>query len=309
MTFSARLKKYLCEKTEIDIGFKRSKQKPKPKSSINAFLRCVFLFLAKKTKKGVVLRSDNSDLLQICAYLLIRFYGCEANVIKTSDTPDRYRLEIEGESAREVLICFGYDEKTETIPFPDFVCDDDYEMFVRAAFLCCGTVLDPSLGYHLELYPNEKYAYMLLELFYGRGFAIKESVRKGRQVLYFKESEKIEDFLTFMGAQNFAMEFMQEKMMKELRNNINRLNNSNYANLDKTISFAQSVIDAINIIRKKNEFENLPENLKETALLREEYPQVSLSELCRLSKKPITKSGLKHRMEKLTLIAGGLSDE
>ena len=127
--------------------------------------------------------------------------------------------------------------------------------------------------------------------------------RSGSFVTYFKQSEHIEDFLTLIGAPVAAMEIMTAKMEKDLRNSVNRRLNCDNANLDKAVEAAQEQMEAIRRLRSSERLEQLPEKLQETARLREQNPELTLSELALEFTPPVTKSCLNHRLRKLVELA------
>lgn len=179
--------------------------------------------------------------------------------------------------------------------------------FCRGAFLSGGSVTDPAKRYHLELVTDhmnvsrETYA-LLLEM----GLNPKETSRAGNYVTYFKQSESIEDFLTAIGAPVSAMEIMEEKIEKDMRNAVNRRVNCDTANADKIVAAAAVQLDAIRRIEREVGIGELPDKLKETALLRIANPEASTSELAALSDPPVSKSCLNHRMKKLLNYPGGM---
>ena len=172
--------------------------------------------------------------------------------------------------------------------------------FLRGAFLTGGAITDPVKNYHLELVTDhysvsrETYA-LLLEM----GFSPKGTARGGNFITYFKQSSAIEDFLTMIGAPLHAMELMSTKIEKDMRNSVNRKVNCDTANVTKTVDAAAAQIDAIKKLESAGVFEALPEKLRETALLRLQYPEMSISELAETSTPPVTKSCLNHRFRKL----------
>ncbi|MGM9651671.1 MAG: DNA-binding protein WhiA [Faecousia sp.] len=176
--------------------------------------------------------------------------------------------------------------------------------FLRGAFLAGGSVTDPEKRYHLELatthfnVSREAYS-LLLEL----GFSPKDTVRNGSSILYFKQSDYIEDFLTFLGAPVCAMGVMEAKVEKDMKNKINRIVNCDTANMSKVVDAAQAQISAIHRLREQGRLETLPDKLKQTALLRLDNPDAKLSELAQLVQPPITKSAMNHRMRKLMELA------
>lgn len=173
--------------------------------------------------------------------------------------------------------------------------------FVRGAFLSCGTVTNPQKDYHLEFTVNRfRLAQDLVTLLEEiEGLRIQPSLtrRKGSCVVYLKDSEQIADLLTYMGAQNAAMELMQAKMVKEVRNYVNRTTNFETANIDKTASAAARQIAAIHALEKNPGLEKLPEDLREVARLRLENPEMSLREMGETL--GISRSGVNHRLKRL----------
>ena len=128
----------------------------------------------------------------------------------------------------------------------------------------------------------------------------KQTGRGGCRVTYFKSSGQIEDLLTLMGAPLSAMELMNTRAEKELRNGVNRRVNCEAANLDKAVDAAQEQLRAIRRLYELGRVEDLPAQLKETIILRETYPELTLSQLAEEFDPPITKSCLNHRLRKLT---------
>ena len=153
---------------------------------------------------------------------------------------------------------------------------------LRGAFLACGTLTDPEKDYHLEFVVPYRYISRdLAKLLHEWNLAPKQLERKGSHVVYCKDSERIEEILTLMGAQNAALELMGIKMYKDMRNNINRKINFETANISRTANAAAEQVYAIETILEHAGLESLPEELKEIALLRLENPEMSLRELGR----------------------------
>lgn len=174
--------------------------------------------------------------------------------------------------------------------------------FIRGAFLSGGSATDPTKRYHLELATThgkicaETYS-LLLDL----DFSPKDIMRNGVYVLYFKQSNQIEDFLTAIGAPVCAMEIMEAKVEKQMRNKINRVCNCDLANLNKTADAAQEQIAAIKLLRDRGQFDLLPEKVQQVAVLRESDPHATLSEMAQ--KLSSSKSAINHRMRKIMDLA------
>jgi len=189
-------------------------------------------------------------------------------------------------------------------------CANCLKNYIRGVFIACGTVTDPdSTTYQLEMRVSEQSKAAELEtLLEECGFPSKMSERAGCTVLYYKDSENIEDFLNYIGAQKAAFSVMNAKIMKELRNNANRLANCDAANIDKSVNAAQLQIKAVERIAAADHIKALPPELKITADLRMENPEATLGELARLHNPPITKSGVNHRLKKLIEISEKLPE-
>ena len=176
--------------------------------------------------------------------------------------------------------------------------------FLRGAFLAGGSVTDPEKRYHLELSTTHlsvsRETQTLLE---EMGLPAKETERKGSSILYYKFSESVEDFLISIGAPVSAMAVMSAQIEKDWRNTANRKVNCDSANLDKIVAAAQEQLAALRTLQEQGRFDDLPEKLKQTALLRMEYPEAALSELAELHDPPVSKSAINHRMRKLLSLA------
>ena len=176
--------------------------------------------------------------------------------------------------------------------------------FLRGAFLAGGSVTDPEKRYHLELSTthqsvSRETGRLLVEM----NLAAKETERKGSAILYFKQSDSIEDFLTTIGAPVSAMAVMSAKIEKDWRNDANRKTNCDSANVDKAVAAAQEQLSAIRLLEKQDRLKDLPEKLRQTAALRRENPETTLSELAELHDPPVSKSAVNHRMRKLMQLA------
>ncbi len=176
--------------------------------------------------------------------------------------------------------------------------------FLRGAFLAGGSVTDPMKGYHLELATSHYHVGRELPaLLREAGFEPKETQRKGNRVVYFKHSDHIEDFLTFLGAPVSAMAVMNAKLERDLQGRVNRQVNCDSANLDKTVAAAREQLAAIERLRAAGRLETLPDKLREAAALRLDHPELNLAQLGALCAPAVSKSALNHRMRKLLELA------
>ena len=178
---------------------------------------------------------------------------------------------------------------------------------IREAFIKSGSMNDPNKKYHLEImFKTKKKAEEMQTLLNNFNINAKVIKREKDYMLYLKDGEEISEFLALIGANSSVIKFEEVRVLKETRNDINRLVNCETANLNKTINAAVKQIEDIKLIKKKRKFSNLPENLQEIAELRIANPDVSLIELGKMLKEPIGKSGVNHRLKKLSAIAEDL---
>ena len=180
-------------------------------------------------------------------------------------------------------------------------------LYIREAFIKSGSMNDPNKKYHLEImFKTKKKAEEMQALLSNFNINAKIIKREKDYMLYLKDGEEISEFLALIGANSSVIKFEEIRVLKETRNDINRLVNCETANLNKTISAAVKQIEDIKLIKKKRKFSNLPENLQEIAELRIVNPDVSLVELGKMLSEPIGKSGVNHRLKKLSAIAEDL---
>ena len=177
--------------------------------------------------------------------------------------------------------------------------------YLRGAFLAGGSVTDPAKRYHLEMTTSHyKVSRETCALLIECGFSPKELSRGGNNILYFKQSDYIEDFLTAIGAQVSAMGVMEAKVEKDLRNGVNRRVNCETANLTKVVDASMEQVAAIKKLQKRGQLKDLPPKLRETAKLRLDNPEATLQELAAMQDPPVSKSAMNHRMRKLVALAG-----
>jgi DNA-binding protein WhiA len=176
--------------------------------------------------------------------------------------------------------------------------------FLRGAFLSGGSISDPEKTYHLEITSHtQELANEVCEVFSSFDLNAKVISRKGSFVTYIKEGEDIVDFLNIIGAHNALMELENIRILKEMRNNVNRAVNCETANLEKTVNASLRQVENIKYIKEKVGIGSLPENLQDIAELRLEFSDANLKELGEMLSPPLGKSGVNHRLRKLDRIA------
>ncbi len=181
-------------------------------------------------------------------------------------------------------------------------CPFCFAHYLRALFLKFGSMTDPEKQYHLDFtFRHESERDYAAEVLTEGGFEPKLSTRKEKYLAYFKGSASIEDFLVYIGASSVAFELMNQKIVKELRNNVNRQINCDTANIEKILKTSKKYLDAIDWLIDTGEIGSMPHNLRETALLKRSNPQIPLEQLGQMLTPPVSKSGMKHRLEKIYL--------
>lgn len=182
--------------------------------------------------------------------------------------------------------------------------------YLRAAFLCCGSVTNPEKQYHLEFVNNDyDHAVSLKQLIFDFGIEAKIIERKNHYIVYLKEGEQIVDILNIISAHKALMSFENQRIFKEIRNKTNRIVNCETANINKTVSAAEKQREAIEYIAEVMGLDKLQPSLREVAQARLIYPFVSLKELGENMTPPIGKSGVNHRLKKICDIAEKLKGE
>ena len=225
-----------------------------------------------------------------------------------------YRVGLPDSGSREAMLQeFGHTGKETSLRLNRANVENSccVAAFLRGAFLTCGTATDPNKEYHLEFaVPHKNLANDLYTLLCEvEAFPLSPAValRKGGYVVYMKESGPIEDLLTYLGAPGAAMELMQVKMYKEVKNNINRKTNFETANMDKTYSASARQVAAIAAISDTQGLHSLPEELEELARLRLDHPDMTLRELGQ--RLGITRSGVNHRLQRLLQMGEKILEE
>lgn len=195
---------------------------------------------------------------------------------------------------------------------PDRYAEEEEERrsYIKGAFLGSGSIAHPEKQYHMEFVTHtEAYANELNDLLAMYRLKGKVLSRKGSYIVYFKEGEQIVDILNVLGAHQSLLETENIRIIKDMRNNVNRLVNCETANLSKTVNAAVRQMEAIRHIERTVGLQRLPENLRQVAELRLEYPDASLKELGEMMAPPLGKSGINHRLRRIETIAEEIEKE
>ena len=286
-----------------------------------AELAAIFQFCAKieqgdNGESALVINAENEIIIKKCFTLLRKTFNIETSAYKNDEKTgilsEQTAIRImDSELVWNIFrtfklvgdsdIFYGFGEPVNPILIKNSCCRRAY---LRGVFLCVGSMSDPVKGYHLELVTdNERKAFQIQQII--REFELDAKIirRKKYFVVYLKEGSNIVDFLNICEAHVSLMQFENERIVKEMRNSINRRVNCETANISKTVNAAAKQISDIGKIRDTIGFSNLPQNLREMALVRLEYPDASLKELGGYLVPPVGKSGVNHRLRKLSEIA------
>ena len=247
--------------------------------------------------------TDNESTAHLIRNLIKNVYSCDIEydiydkLTRSGEVSSVYKLL----SSEELVEAIGSDmpssgELNEEL----FVCENCKSCFVRGLFISDGTINDPENGYHLEFsISDDAKRENIIAFLEEQGFPVRTTVRRGVGSIYVKESETIMDILTYIGASKFSLDIMNLKIKKSIINNENRRRNCDMANLSKSIDASLQIANAIKRMIADDKLEGLGEQLKCTALLRLENPELSMKELASIHIPAISKSGLSHRLEKI----------
>ncbi len=256
-----------------------------------SYMRGLFINAAMTKSGAIVLSPTALSARHECARIYREIFRAEALV-----------------DGRKMLFSSDklYRELTEGAPL--FSCPRCKAAFLSGAFVTAGSMTDPEKGYHLEFKVFEEEGRALIEsLFEEHGWHLRARVHRDGVGLYVKSSAVIEEILSALGANTALFALMNAKIERGIRNEENRATNCVAKNISKSIAASGRVIEAIARIRAAARFEALPQELCETAYLREQNPDATLFDLAKLHNPPLTKSGLNHRLQKIVAFADNLT--
>ena len=282
-----------------------------PQKSCCALAECfgILLYCNSFSSDGIRIITESREFAQILPRLFKKAFDVTFDSFPSLESPGKLVFQIQDPEKLEAIMgSFGFDISDTLslhVNLPVVENDCCKVSFLRGAFLAGGSVTDPSKGYHMEIttthqsVARETYALTQEVL----GFYPKSAARGGGQVLYIKQSEQIEDFLTFLGAPVAAMGIMEARLEKELNNKVNRRCNCDDANTSKVVEAAQEQLNAIRILTEMGLTEQLPQKLQQAMTARLNNPEASLTELAAMMEPPISKPAMNHRLKKLTELA------
>ena len=267
---------------------------------------CIF---GKSFSAGSVsLQTENEHVAELYANLLKELFNINYTVKKSPKGRNITVSVSEKSDAAKLFKSFGHEGAGSLkINHSNFDCESCVKAFTAGAFLSCGTISTPEKDYHLEFtVPYLNLSKSLMTLIEEMELKPKYTYRHGYNIVYFKESESIEDCLYLMGASDAMLEMMNVKIVKDFRNMANRKANCETANITRMVNAVAGQIQAIDKIWNKKGKEYLPENLEILAELRYENPDLSLSELAQMCNPSLSRSGVNHRLKRIIDIAAEL---
>lgn len=274
------------------------------------------------TKDKIVLTTENKKTVERIKTFIKTVYNVDLK-IETKDNPNFSKKELVvmniTTNISNVLKDVGYTDSNGEFLLtpPTYIvgANEEIRAYLRGVFLCCGSINDPKTSrYHMELLISEPeeavFVQKLLNIF---DLNAKILNRDKGYMIYLKEAEKISDYIKILGANNAVMYFENVRIYREQKNKTNRLNNCEQANIDKVVATATSQLEQIRIIEETSSVDLLDDKTKETLEYRKKYPEASFKELSEIisleTGKPITKSGLNHRLRKIKELAERLSKQ
>lgn len=281
------------------------------------FSFCGYIENAESGRPTIGISTENKTISIKCFTLLKKTFNIYASVsVKKHNRQSKtliYELRVEdSKKAKEILMALKlYDEITQTCGKAGCVAnpvllkkDCCRRAYLRGVYLAIGSMSNPEKGYHLEFVCDKKeQALYLKSILKDFGIEAKEVLRKKYNVVYLKDGEAIVDLLNIMGAHVALMELENMRIYKEMRNSINRRVNCEAANITKTVNAAARQVEDILYIREHMGLQKLPGNLQEIARLRLDNPEATLKELSEMLDPPVGKSGVNHRLRKLSELA------
>ncbi len=308
MSFSSELKLELCRKNEQSVHCR---------IAYLAGLASVSGRYEKSDEAEDVfsIRVENEEVEERTANLLYHVADIPTSRLKLSDESKHHRKLIlldDNDKKKLSDICKFSKVLTNYVKVNDIVTERSCckKAYLRGSFLAGGSMMNPEKGYQLEISAvTEDEAVKLVKILAGLHITAKYINRKNRYVVYIKDGDSISEFLGIVGGTNSLMEFENIRIVKDIRNTVNRAVNCDTANIAKTTSAASKQLDDINYIDSHGGLGQLSNSLKTIAEIRIDNPYLSLKELGEMLDPPLGKSGVSHRLKKISDYADRLRED
>lgn len=248
--------------------------------------------LVKYELQGYLLTTSSNKFTTENEYNINRF----SKLLSNSGLED-FKIEMQGNK-------FCITTKKQIELNQDVTDVEEAKAIVRGSFMGAGSISNPKSKYHLEIvFQTEENAIKVNHILNHFEINSKILQRSKNYIVYIKDGEDISNFLAFIGANKSVLKFEENRVIRDVRNNVNRIVNCETANLNKVIKTSVKQIEDIKLIKKHNKFKDLKDGERELAELRLNNPEASLTELGKMLKKPISKSGVNHRMRAIQSVA------
>ncbi len=264
----------------------------------------LMLFSRSFCKSDISINTKSRETAEMYASLIKLCFGAHT-VTTENEQGTSFVVSVAGEADRNRIVNYYDSGESDWIMNPKFLKRTCCRWaFLRGAFLACGSMNDPEKGYHIEFAvkdPTLAFAFSaFLELF---GYKPHHTTRKNVTAVYYGNSTSIEEIIGGMGATQFTLELMEVKVVRDMRNVLNRKNNFETSNIDKTVGAAVKQNEAIRFLEEKHLLPMLPEELYVVAVARRDNPDASLSALCDIVGGGISRSGINHRLQRIIQVA------
>ncbi len=294
MSFSRELKTELCELKSSECC---------RKAECYGFMLFGQSFSAQK----ISLLTDNEQVANRYAHLINRCFHIKPEISVNCGKKTTYKIFVKEEAERkEILNALGLNVSAPNTYINSQIINKDCckNAFIKGMFLSSGQAADPEREYRIEFrIKNAELAYSAFDLLYKKQLEPRITLKNLTNYIYLKRSECVEDFLTLIGATTLSLQVMDARVIKDFRSKLNRKGNFEDANTSKLVNASLEQRSAIEYLINSDKFSLLTEELQYAARLRLDNPYAPLSELCRISSVPITRSGLNHRLRKIMEIA------
>lgn len=264
---------------------------------------------------SLIISTDKEPLYKKCISLINKIYNLKISPNEEGVDGNKYDIRIsDNDSVWDIFqsmkfvdkngVFKGFNTALDPLIIKNSCCRRAY---LRGVFLCMGSMSDPNKGYHLEMVcKNEELALQIVDILESFDISSKIVCRKRFFVVYIKEGSAVVDFLGVCEAHVSLLELENLRVVKDIKNSVNRRANCEIANIIKTTNAANKQIEDILLLQRVYGFERLPDTLREAAQVRLEYPEATLQELGTYFDPPVGKSGVNHRLRKLSELAENL---
>ena len=286
-------------------------------SELSALIKMNGVLTIANGRLSLSVQTENASIARRMFSLLKHFYDININISV------RKKLKLK---KNNVYIC-RLDENVKEILTKLYILNQNYTMrtdiakelidndekkraYLRGAFLAGGSINNPrTSSYHFEIFSSyAEHNKELMELLNSYDLNARSLERKKGYIVYIKESEKIAEFINLVGAYQALFQFEDERIVRDINNSVNRMQNCDMANMNKTVNASAKQVEDINIIEEKLGLDNLDNKLRVVAELRLKYPEYPLKEIAEMIEEGISKSGLNHRFRRIAKIAQELKD-